>query len=124
MALAIGVGTIVGISATSSNLTGEETPDPTVGNARESPVSPGESNPPEVAVGESRGYLTTPEELVEIAQRARDGDEPYATGVDELLEVAKIEWDYEAMQATNAPAAASFIKRPEYRKGWDDILKA
>jgi len=105
MALAIGVGTIVGISATSSNLTGEETPDPTVGNARESPVSPGESNPPEVAVGESRGYLTTPEELVEIAQRARDGDEPYATGVDELLEVAKIEWDYELDRTASCPSS-------------------
>src|SRR5688572_12912356 len=36
----------------------------------------------------------------------------------------KIEWDYEAMRATNAPEADPFIKRPEYRKGWEGILKA
>jgi hypothetical protein len=35
----------------------------------------------------------------------------------------KLEWDYQAMRATNAPASAPFIKRPVYRKGWDDILK-
>ncbi len=35
----------------------------------------------------------------------------------------KIEWDYENMRATNAPEADPFIKRPEYRKGWDNILK-
>jgi len=27
------------------------------------------------------------------------------------------------MRASNAPEAAPFIKRPKYRKGWDDILK-
>jgi hypothetical protein len=36
----------------------------------------------------------------------------------------KIEWDYQAMRATNAPEAEAFIKRPEYRKGWEGILKA
>ena len=36
----------------------------------------------------------------------------------------KIEWDYANLRATNAPEAAPFIKRPVYRKGWDDILKA
>ena len=35
----------------------------------------------------------------------------------------KIEWDYKNLRAKNAPEAAPFIKRPEYRKGWDDILK-
>jgi hypothetical protein len=36
----------------------------------------------------------------------------------------KIEWDYANLRATNAPEAAPFIKRPVYRKGWDDILRA
>ncbi len=35
----------------------------------------------------------------------------------------KLEWDYAAMRAANAPEAAPFIKRPAYRKGWDGILK-
>jgi hypothetical protein len=35
----------------------------------------------------------------------------------------RLEWDYQAMRATNAPESAPFIKRPAYRKGWDDILK-
>jgi hypothetical protein len=35
----------------------------------------------------------------------------------------KIEWNYEAMRATNATEADPFIKRPEYRKGWEGILK-
>jgi predicted dehydrogenase len=45
------------------------------------------------------------------------GNVAYRTG-------RKIEWDYVNLRATNAPEAAPFIKRPVYRKGWDDILKA
>ena len=44
------------------------------------------------------------------------GNVAYRTG-------KKIEWDYEAMAATNAPEAEAFIKRLEYRKGWEGILK-
>ena len=44
------------------------------------------------------------------------GNVAYRTG-------KKIEWDYQNLRARNAPEAAPFIKRPEYRKGWDDILK-
>ena len=44
------------------------------------------------------------------------GNVAYRTG-------KKIEWDYKTMRASNAPEAAPFIKRPRYRKGWDDILK-
>ena len=44
------------------------------------------------------------------------GNVAYRTG-------KKIEWDYQNMRATNAPEAAPFIRRPEYRKGWDDILR-
>jgi hypothetical protein len=35
----------------------------------------------------------------------------------------KIEWDDKNLRATNAPEAEPFIKRPEYRKGWNNILK-
>jgi hypothetical protein len=44
------------------------------------------------------------------------GNVAYRTG-------KKIEWDWKTMQASNAPDAAPFIKRPEFRKGWDGILK-
>jgi predicted dehydrogenase len=44
------------------------------------------------------------------------GNVAYRTG-------KKLEWDYETMRARNAPEADPFIRRPEYRKGWDDILK-
>ena len=44
------------------------------------------------------------------------GNVAYRTG-------KKIEWDYQNLRASNAPEAAPFIKRPEYRKGWDGILK-
>ena len=44
------------------------------------------------------------------------GNVAYRTG-------KKLEWDYQAMRATNAPAADPFIKRPEYRKGWEGILE-
>jgi predicted dehydrogenase len=35
----------------------------------------------------------------------------------------KLHWDDAAMRATNAPEADQFIRR-EYRKGWEDILRA
>jgi predicted dehydrogenase len=44
------------------------------------------------------------------------GNVAYRTG-------KKLEWDYAAMRAPNAPASAPFIKRPAFRKGWDGILK-
>ena len=43
------------------------------------------------------------------------GNVAYRTG-------KKLEWDYAAMRAKNAPEANPFIRR-EYRKGWEDILK-
>ncbi len=45
------------------------------------------------------------------------GNVAYRTG-------KKIEWDYKNLRASNAPEAAPFIKRPIYRKGWDDVLRA
>ena len=45
------------------------------------------------------------------------GNVAYRTG-------KKLEWDWQQMRARNAPEAAPYIKRPVYRKGWDDILKS
>ena len=45
------------------------------------------------------------------------GNVAYRTG-------KKIDWDHQNLRARNAPEAAPFIERPEYRKGWEDILKA
>jgi hypothetical protein len=45
------------------------------------------------------------------------GNVAYRTG-------KRIEWDPQALHATNAPEADPFINRPEYRKGWEGILKA
>jgi hypothetical protein len=44
------------------------------------------------------------------------GNVAYRTG-------KKLEWDYLNLRATNAPEAAPLIKRPAYRKGWDNILR-
>ena len=43
------------------------------------------------------------------------GNVAYRTG-------RKIEWDHANLRASNASEAAPYIKRPSYRKGWDDIL--
>ncbi len=44
------------------------------------------------------------------------GNVAYRTG-------KKIQWDAAGMRASNAPEADPFIKRPEYRAGWTNILK-
>ncbi|MDP3072796.1 MAG: Gfo/Idh/MocA family oxidoreductase [Opitutaceae bacterium] len=36
----------------------------------------------------------------------------------------KLEWDYAALRATNAPEAAPLIRRPSFRSGWQGILPA
>ena len=53
----------------------------------------------------------------------------WTTEANDLSNVAyrtgkKIEWEYKNLRASNAPEAAPFIKRPIYRKGWDDVLRA
>jgi hypothetical protein len=45
------------------------------------------------------------------------GNVAYRTG-------KKLEWDYRNLRAKDAPEAAPFIKRPEYRRGWEGILGA
>lgn len=42
----------------------------------------------------SRGYLTTPQELVSIKQKADEGMEPYKSAVEGVLEWADKDWDY------------------------------
>ncbi len=43
----------------------------------------------------SRGYLTTPEELYEIAEKAQVGIQPYADAVEDVLDWAERDWDFE-----------------------------
>lgn len=55
--------------------------------------------------GSSRGYLTTPDELAEIARRAAADEEPFATGVAELMELADIAWDHNIEARARCPGA-------------------
>ncbi|MCI0712805.1 MAG: hypothetical protein L0154_21800 [Chloroflexi bacterium] len=43
---------------------------------------------------QSRGYLTTPAELVDIAQKAERGIEPYVSAVEHVLDWADEDWDF------------------------------
>lgn len=59
--------------------------------------------------GTSRGYLTTPQELQVIAEKAALGLEPYHSAVAMVLEWANREWDYkldehETCKSSNNPA--------------------
>ncbi len=47
-----------------------------------------------VGSGQSRGYLTTPQELVVIKQKADQGLEPYQSAVEEVLVWAGEDWDF------------------------------
>ncbi len=65
------------------------------------PVSPSFSG--------SRGYLTTPQELKAIAQKAELGTEPYKSAVEEVLKWADKKWEYEldtneTCNSANSPA--------------------
>ncbi len=46
-------------------------------------------------VPDSRGYLTTPQELIVIAGKANQGIEPYHSAVIDVLQWADLEWKYE-----------------------------
>jgi len=46
------------------------------------------------AAAGSRGYMTTPQELVVIRQKARRGIEPYKSAVTEVMSWAKMDWDF------------------------------
>jgi len=51
----------------------------------------------------SRGYLTTPEELRVIAQKAAEGIEPYKTAVADVLDAANAGWGYELNASERCP---------------------
>lgn len=58
---------------------------------------------------DSRGYLTTPQELIAIARKAEQGKEPYQSAVIEVLQWADREWKYdlssqETCASANEPA--------------------
>jgi hypothetical protein len=62
--------------------------------------------------GVSRGYLTTPQELKVIAKKAEQGIEPYQSAVNDVLQWANEDWNYEM----NARENCSSPDRP----GWND----
>lgn len=50
--------------------------------------------PTATRTGQSRGYLTTPDELAVIRQKADDGIEPYQSAVAHVLKWADRKWEY------------------------------
>ena len=65
-----------------------------------------------VVVGSSRGYLTTPQELMIISRKAIQGVEPYKSAVTEVLEWADKDWDFELRENENC--------RNSERPAWND----
>lgn len=55
--------------------------------------------------GISRGYLTTPQELRTIAEKAAQGLEPYQSAVNEVLQEADKEWNFELRAEATCPTA-------------------
>lgn len=55
--------------------------------------------------GRSRGYLTTPQELIIIAEKAELGMEPYQSAVNEVLQYALMEWNFKLNAHENCPSA-------------------
>ena len=60
---------------------------------------------PTASAGEPRGYLTTPGELEAIAERARAGEEPFATAVDDVIDEADRPWEYQLDVEQSCPSA-------------------
>lgn len=63
----------------------------------------------------SRGYQTTPQELVEVARKAAQGIEPYASAVDDVLSWANRPWTFRFDPVAYCPDAHT----PE----WNDDTK-
>jgi hypothetical protein len=57
--------------------------------------------------GPSRGYQTTPQELLEIKRKAAEGIDPYQTAVFWVLEEAVKEWDFVLLKEETCPDAHS-----------------
>lgn len=69
-------------------------------------ISPGTG--PTGTAGQSRGYLTTPQELKVIADKAEQGIEPYASAYKDVIAQADRKWDYnldkkEKCRSSDAP---------------------
>jgi hypothetical protein len=62
--------------------------------------------------GSARGYQTTPQELADIARQASQGQEPYRSGVAEVLAEAARPWDYKLDSEVRCPDAE--------RPAWND----
>ena len=70
---------------------------------------PGSSSARSEPSSRTRGYMTTPNELNEVARKASEGIEPYASAVDEVMRWARRGWDYqldrvEECRSENRPA--------------------
>ncbi len=101
--LAAGVGVLLGFSALNGSPSPSRSIDPSAGQTAAGTGS-AEASLPEGARGESRGYLTTPGELVDLAERARAGDDALAEAVESLVETAELEWDYQIDERATCPS--------------------
>ncbi|MEM7119464.1 MAG: hypothetical protein AAF614_44035, partial [Chloroflexota bacterium] len=54
--------------------------------------------PPPLVMGNSRGYLTTPQELQAIKAKADSGLEPYASTIEYVMEYADQDWDFNKLE--------------------------
>ena len=70
-------------------------------------LEPTQTPKPGHMTGRSRGYLTTPEELKIIARKAQQQLEPYKSSVNNLLQWADQEWNYELNSHEDCPDANS-----------------
>lgn len=77
--------------------TATPTPSPEPATATAGPPS---QTPPPLPPNGSRGYLTTPQELALIRQKADQGIEPYAGAVKLAIEWADKKWDTGGLKAT------------------------
>ena len=59
------------------------------------PLEPTQTPKPVYETVKSRGYLTTPEELKVVAKKAEQGMEPYQSAVNDVIQWADMEWQYE-----------------------------
>jgi hypothetical protein len=79
----------------------------------QTPVPPTQTpEAPSHSRGESRGYMTTPQELTVVAQKAGQGVEPYKSAVEDVLAWADKKWDYKLDTNENCPSAN--------RPAWND----
>ena len=71
--------------------------------------------------GNSRGYLTTPQELHQIAAKARQNLEPYKSAFDQVLEVANQPWTWAPLTGLVACPSSG---EPEYLRDGSVLVYA